>query len=151
MRWYWWALLALALSGGGVVVYNQTRGLRNNNPGNIEKGQPWYGLAPEQPDSRFATFTKPEYGIRALGKLLLNYERLYNINTVAGIINRWAPGHENPTDAYVQFVARAAGVQPSARISVREKLPQLVRAIIQFENGIQPYPDEVINAGLAMV
>lgn len=151
MRWYWWALLALALSSGGVVVYNQTRGLRNNNPGNIEKGQPWYGLAAEQPDSRFATFTKPEYGIRALGKLLLNYERLYNINTVAGIINRWAPGHENPTDAYVQFVASAAGVQPTARISVREKLPALVRAIIQFENGIQPYPEEVINAGLAMV
>ncbi len=133
-----------------MVVYNQTRGLRNNNPGNIEKGEKWLGLAPEQPDARFATFTKPEYGIRALAKLLLNYERLYNITTVAGIINRWAPGHENPTDAYVQFVARAAGVKATETINVRQKLPHLVRAIIQFENGIQPYPDEVINAGIQM-
>lgn len=43
------------------------RGLRNNNPGNIEAGSnSWDGQAGS--DGRFAKFVTPEHGIRALGK-----------------------------------------------------------------------------------
>ncbi len=55
-----------------------TRGIRNNNPGNIDynqrnawQGQLGLGLGVTKP--RFARFDTPENGIRALGKLLLAY------------------------------------------------------------------------------
>lgn len=152
MKWYWWALGALIIAGGGKIVYDQTRGLRNNNPGNIRKsGDNWYGLAPKQTDSQFFQFSNAKYGIRALGKILLNYERLYYLDTVRKIITRWAPGHENPTASYVDYVARKIGVGADDVISVRSHLADLTKAIISFENGFNPYSDGVINEGLAMV
>lgn len=152
MKWYYWALLALLVTGGGVVVYEKARGIRNNNPGNIRRSSDqWYGLAPVQTDDSFFQFSDPKYGIRALAKILLNYERLYYLDTVRKIIKRWAPGHENPTDSYVTYVAKAAGVGPDDTISVRAHLGDLVRAIIRFENGFNPYSDGVINEGVAMV
>ena len=39
------------------------RGIRNNNPGNIRKGEKWKGLSPIQNDSSFCVFKSPEYGI----------------------------------------------------------------------------------------
>lgn len=150
-----WVLLALLLlAGGGVAVYTQTRGLRNNNPGNIRAttiiwdGQTGIDTAAGGP---FAIFQHSRWGLRALAKLLLNYERIYGINTPTGIINRWAPSHENPTDNYVQHVANAVGVAPEQAFSVREKLPQLMRAIIYFENGIQPYSEGAINEAINLV
>ena len=66
------------------------------------------------------------------------------------LITRWAPPNENNTDAYVNGVARSLGVAPDDPIRVEEHLPALVVAIIQHENGQQPYPDEVIAAGVGM-
>jgi len=131
--------------------YPHKRGIRNNNPGNIDKGPKWIGLADEQPDSRFSSFTAPEYGIRAMGRLLNNYQRLYGINTVSGLINRWAPDSENNTLAYVHHVADTLGVEPHQPITVADHLEPLVKVIIQHENGVQPYPDDLIRDGLAMV
>ena len=56
------------------------RGLRNNNPLNIEKtkgGNPWRGEIVPSKDSRFAQFTTMAYGYRAAFKLLNNYQRNY--------------------------------------------------------------------------
>lgn len=127
------------------------RGIRNNNPGNIRHGDRWRGMAAEQPDSAFITFTAPEYGIRAMGKLLANYESLHGLNTVAGIIGRWAPPVENNTAAYVNSVAQALGVSPDAPINVKARLPTLVPAIIKHENGMQPYTPGIIRDGLALI
>lgn len=127
------------------------RGIRNNNPGNIRHGDSWRGMAANQPDPAFVTFVAPEYGIRAMGKVLVNYERLHGLNTVAGIIDRWAPPTENNTHAYQLNVAERLGVGINDPIDVKAKLPQLVPAIIQHENGLQPYMPATINAGLALV
>ncbi|MDR1947605.1 MAG: structural protein [Desulfovibrio sp.] len=126
------------------------RGIRNNNPGNIRHGDKWQGLSPDQPDSAFCSFTTAEYGIRALGKVLLNYQAKHNLNTVRGLISRWAPPNENNTTAYVAGVARFLGVDPDAKITVAEHLLPLTRAIIQHENGQQPYSDDVIAKGVGM-
>lgn len=52
-----------------------TRGIRNNNPGNLEysKSNPWVGQNGD--DGRFAKFETPEHGIRALGRNLMSYQR----------------------------------------------------------------------------
>ncbi len=105
-----------------------TRGVRNNNPGNIDYNQrnSWQGqlgleLGVAKP--RFARFDSPENGIRVLGKLPLAYRGTDDmpgvggpgIDTVREIINRWAPGNGNYTVAYVGAVAKAMCVQPTSR------------------------------------
>lgn len=123
-----------------------TRGIRNNNPGNIRKSSDkWQGLASVQDDPSFFKFTEPKWGVRAMAKILENYQKKHGLNTVAGIISRWAPGHENPTDKYVEYVASSVGVPADAAIVVREHLPRLVSAIIRFENGKNPYLGDDIS------
>lgn len=127
------------------------RGIRNNNPGNIEKtGDAWQGLADIQPDSRFFTFSDPVYGIRALAKIIRNYRDRYGLNTVQGIINRWAPPVENNTSAYVRAVAAKVGVAPTEPLAWDAgQLRRLVEAIIQHENGQQPYSMATIADGIS--
>lgn len=136
-----------------------TRGVRNNNPGNIERGEDWQGLASisqmtpaQKKETRFAVFSDPVYGIRALAKLLMNYQAKYGLNTVHKMINRWAPPVENDTGAYVNAVAKAAGVAPDAVVSMRtySTARGIVDAIIAHENAGYVYPAEVVDKGLSL-
>lgn len=112
------------------------RGIRNNNPGNIRHGQPWQGLAPEQTDSAFATFVTMPWGIRALVKLLQTYRLRYGLNTVRGIITRWAPPAENDTEAYIRAVCRPAGLGADDELpDDRLTYEYLARVIARHENG----------------
>lgn len=135
----------------------QARGYRNRNPGNIDWSERngWLGqVGREQTGNppRFAVFETHEHGIRALARLLQSYQTRHKLNTVAGIINRWAPPVENVTSAYVAFVAKAAGVGPHDPIDVMryQHARPLVEAIIRKELGGNPYPPEVIDNGLGM-
>ena len=130
-----------------VVSADAPRGIRNKNPGNIEHnpGNDWRGQVGS--DGRYAVFDNPVNGIRALARLLVNYGRFYGLVSVGGIISRWAPDSENDTASYVRAVSDRLGVQP---FDVLEdgQLPDLVKAIIHHENGVQPYSDSLINAGV---
>ena len=128
------------------------RGIRNHNPGNIRHGDKWQGLSEKQTDSSFCVFEAPEYGIRALAKILLNYERKYGLNTVRKIINRYAPEVENDTASYVASVAGQLGVSADEVIDIRDTAVMLVlvKAIIRHENGCQPYDNEVLIKGIQM-
>lgn len=117
------------------------RGIRNNNPGNIRLSKtPWHGQRPEQTDAEFVEFTTALYGLRALLKLLLTYHLKYNLDTVASIINRYAPPHENATDTYIYQVTKALKIKRTERIDLTSKaaLTALARAIILHENGAPP-------------
>ena len=126
----------------------QTRGERNNNPGNIERNTIlWQGMAQDQSsDSRFVVFTNEHFGIRALAKVLLSYYRKYHLDTVHKIIDRWAPPSENNTGAYINHVAQGLGVGIDAKINLEDDqtLEVLVRAIIEHENGHCVYDDSTI-------
>jgi hypothetical protein len=130
-----------------------TRGERNNNPGNIDRGKDkWQGMAADQSgDPRFIVFTSPQFGIRAIARLLLNYQRK-GVNTVRKIIDRWAPPVENNTEAYIRAVADGLGVKPEAVIDLDDVnvMFPLVKAIIRHENGRCIYPDALILEGIRM-
>lgn len=128
------------------------KGIRLNNPGNIERGEPWKGLAEVQGDPRFCTFTLPEFGIRAICKILRSYNTKYKITTIRGIINRWAPSHENPTEAYINNVANWSGIGANATIDFtsEDSLTSIIAGIIRQENGVQPYPMDTIKAGVKL-
>lgn len=131
-------------------VTGEPRGIRKNNPGNIVRGTTrWLGEVAGS-DSRFATFETPEAGVRALAKNLLSYQDKHGLNTVEGIISRWAPKQENATDAYVAAVAREIGVSPTDSLNLRDRniLSKLSTAIIRHENGKQPYTQELIRNGV---
>lgn len=127
------------------------RGLRNNNPGNIEASDknPWEGQIGS--DGRFAKFETPEHGIRALGKNLLTYYQKHGLDTVGEIITRWAPPKENKTDAYIKAICDQLGVAADQQIDVTNPrtLAALCAGIVNHENGSQPYTDEQIGAGVS--
>ncbi|MEX5341419.1 structural protein P5 [Pseudomonas sp. I2] len=139
------------------------RGIRNNNPGNIDfnprnawQGQ--LGLEMGVAKPRFARFDTPENGIRALGKLLINYRGKdgmpgvggKGIDTVLETINRWAPANENDTQAYASAVAKRLGVRTTAPINIKDPatLRVFVESIIIHENGGNPYKATVIDEGV---
>jgi hypothetical protein len=130
------------------------RGIRLNNPGNIVKTPTkWLGQSEDQSkDTRFVSFTEPRWGIRALAKTLMTYQDKYKLNTCAKIINRWAPPHENDTKSYVATLCKTLGVKPNDVIDVQDydTAFKLVVAITTHENGMQPFSDGQISAGLRL-
>lgn len=130
---------------------SQPRGIRNHNPGNIEyTGTQWQGLADPPHDGRFMRFESPQYGIRAMARVLTTYEQTHGLNYIGGIIQRWAPEHENNSAAYAGFVANKLGIRATDRFDVQARMPELIEAIIQYENGRQPYSLATIRQGVAM-
>lgn len=43
------------------------RGIRNNNPGNLDKGSPWQGLVDNPSEPRFCTFKESRMGDSGIG------------------------------------------------------------------------------------
>ncbi|WP_275269131.1 structural protein [Pantoea ananatis] len=134
---------------------NNSRGIRNNNPGNIRWGDEWKGLVPEgqRTDKSFCQFKTPEFGIRAMIIILRNYQSKYGLKTITGIIKRWAPPNENDTQAYIRSVAQATGTDADKPIDLTDsrKLFPLLQAIIKHENGTQPYEYDVFIRALDLV
>ncbi len=130
------------------------QGIRNNNLGNIRWGANWKGLKKDgkEQDPSFCVFTNAVYGIRALAKVLKNYQRLYGLNTPRKIISRYAPPNENQTLAYIQSVACQLNITPDDKVNLSEigTLTVFVKAIIRYENGIQPYSTETIQKGIIL-
>lgn len=125
------------------------RGIRNNNPGNIEDNTKFMGMVGS--DGRFAIYETPFYGIRAIGRQLKLYRDRDGINTIAGIISRWAPDTENDTANYIRFVSERAAVPEFAPLAPSD-YPNVIAAMIQLENGQQPYDlallQNAVSAGL---
>lgn len=116
-----------------------SRGIRNNNPGNIRlSGDKWKGLRPAQTDGAFFQFAEMKWGYRALLRTLQNYRRKHGLQTVADFINRWAPRTENNTSGYITRVCREMQVPTTYIPDVNDKgtMCALAAAISEVENGI---------------
>lgn len=125
-----------------------TRGIRNNNPGNIRVSKDqWEGMTGD--DGAFVTFDSPESGVRALAKNLQSYGR-QGYDSIEKIINRWAPPNENDTKAYIDSVVAATGIpaNQSLDLSNPDTLSSLAQAISFHETGSR-YNPEVYQHGVA--
>lgn len=125
------------------------RGIRNNNPLNIRKGNNWQGERKNQTDPAFEQFESMTYGLRAGFKILKNYQaqsllEQKRADTIRKIIRRWAPPCENVTERYIQTVANQTGFHPDEVIPFRDrrKMVALVHAMCRVECG------EDIDVGL---
>lgn len=134
------------------AIMSGPRGLRNNNPGNIVRtGETWRGMAADQStDSRFVVFESPVWGLRALARVLRSYYAQGRTNLQA-IIGRWAPPNENDTGSYIAAVSRATGLMPAQNIVLTDDvLARIMEAIVQHENGQQPYPPQLFAQAINM-
>lgn len=125
-------------SGGGGATGGSgaPRSVRNNNPGNLKASaftRKLPGFAGVD-SGGFAIFDSPTSGAAAQGALLESYiDRGYN--TVAKIVNRWAPPSDNnDTNAYIRTVASTLGVKPGDVIG-KDRIAQLQSIISRVEGG----------------
>lgn len=125
-----------------------TRGIRNNNIGNIRVSKDqWEGATGD--DGAFVTFDTPDSGVRALAKNLMSYGR-QGYDSIEKIINRWAPPNENDTQSYINSVVAATGIPATQSIDLTnpDVLASLSEAIGYHETGSR-YNPEVYQQGVA--
>lgn len=140
----------LVVVAGLVIMKNAIpRGIRNNNPLNIRENHlvdyDWQGEHFLNLDNDFEEFTAPIYGLRAGARVLRTYRHVYGLNTISGIINRFAPPSENNTQAYIASVSQKTGINPDQPLTDSD-YPPLMAAMIHHENGQQPYAmNEIIE------
>ncbi len=135
-------LLGVAIMGvvAHQVFISERRGIRLSNPLNIENnGIAWKGLAASQPDERFYNFKSPEWSFRAAYRIMQTYKNKYGLNTIAGIVTRWAPPHENQTRDYIANVSGWSGIGADEVINTNEEYARIIGAMTRMENGVNPY------------
>ncbi|MGA4663558.1 lytic transglycosylase catalytic [Citrobacter braakii] len=128
----------------------EPRGIRNNNPGNIDfRGQS--GATLEKQGGRFARFETAYDGLKALSRQLMRYFEGKTtgkpLQTLNDIISTWAPGNENNTGAYIANLSKMMGVAPDAILNLKDPqvMTSLMNGIIHHENGRNPYPGELVR------
>lgn len=96
-----------------------------------------------------ARFVTPEAGLAAADENLAAYGSKHGINTLAGVINRWAPPNENNTAAYIATVAKATGIDPNAHIDLANAQTRhtILTAMAQVEGGKNNNPLNLRSAG----
>lgn len=126
------------------------RGLRNCNPLNIRRvaGTKWKGQSALQTDASFVCFNAMGWGIRAAFCILRTYARRYQCLSPADIVGRWAPPHQNDTDAYIRNVCTWTGFGGRQRLTEAD-WPRLVQAMARQESGTT-LSEEIINKGFKL-
>jgi len=131
-----------------------TRGLKNRNPGNLKNNPRFIWNGQTGADSRgFAVFDTDVAGIRAaVIDLHTDFVRGGQRSSITTLIGEYAPpGDGNNTPAYIAFVAKRTGLDPQRPIAsfTPALATALIAAIIRMEQGVQPYDDATIAAGVA--
>lgn len=124
--------------GDAVASAFTPRGIRNNNPGNIEwienARARWRGMVSR--DGRYGVFDRPANGIRAIGGELRASIR--KGHSLAQAIEEWAPPTENDTGSYLRHVEALTGYSGAGKLTA-SMIPAVATAIIRHENGTVPY------------
>lgn len=122
------------------------RGLDNCNPGNIRLSKVRYkGEVRPSRDPAFRQFETQAWGYRAIFVLLHTYRVRHGLDTIRGMISRWAPPSENRTDAYIRAVSANTGIGPDQPLDTRDPavMIPLAAVISRVENGVAADRSEV--------
>lgn len=126
------------------------RGIRNNNPGNLNYAGQEGATKETGPNGRFAVFGSMKDGIVALAKQLERYASR-NIDSIESIISLYAPKGENNTHAYIMALAKKLGVSPNAHLNVKDQgtMEALINGIGGIENGAGRLNAQQVHAALS--
>lgn len=126
-----------------------TRGVRNQNPGNIRYNadNKWQGqISPENGFCRFSSFF---WGVRAIFVLLIRtYYRKYGYTKLGALIRRYAPPCENHTDKYIDFVCQQTGLDADKELAGLDanQWVSIVQAICKYESGYKLETEMALSA-----
>lgn len=128
-----------------IKVEKVTRGMRNKNPFNVvamSEKRPWLGQVGKD-EQNHAIFESYEHGIRAGYLVLRKYYEERKINTLIGITSRFCEG-----DAlrYARFISKETGLPHDKPIDVIGHMVPIMKAMITFENGYNPFDDSFFVA-----
>ncbi len=126
----------------------RVRSFRNNNPLNIKRNarNKWYGAKLAQTDKVFEEFEDLAYGVRAALIILKKYIDIYKLDTIEGIISKWAPEGENGKAATKNYINRVAlsmhmnQTKQHLQFSDKQTIAELVAAMTLVESGTNYYP-----------
>lgn len=107
--------------------------LRNNNPGAM------------MPGGKLAQYPDMQSGLAAMDQNLASYGK-QGVNTLSGVISKWAPPNENDTQAYIKDVSQRLGIPPNQKVDLTNPAQRLAlsTAIMLHENG----PSAVFAGGV---
>ena len=126
-----------------------SRGTRNCNPGNIRRSRVRYkGEVHPSMDPAFKQFESMAWGYRAIFILLDTYRSRYGLDTIRGMISRYAPPEENHTALYIEALCDMTGLEADEPLDTRSRkvMVPLVAAMSKVENGVNASWSEV-NSG----
>jgi hypothetical protein len=111
-----------------------SRGIRNNNPGNIRYGAfaQRHGAVGQDKDG-FAIFPSMAVG-EAASQALLGIKLSSGKDTIRKVISSWAPASENKTEDYIAAVSKQTGIGADQKLN-GSSIPSLAQAIYRHENG----------------
>jgi len=123
------------------------RGIRNNNPGNLME----WGNMPRK--DGYAVFPTPEAGLTAAIKNLQAQQNKHGLNTIEGIVKKWAPPNENNTEAYIADVEKQTGFgrNQALNLSDRKTVAPLISSIIKHEGNGAAYSKEMVDDAVTKV
>lgn len=136
----------------GSSIYDWTHptasiGLRQHNPGNLRS----WGKAPVM--DGFAAFNSDQAGLLAMGLNLRRYGSR-GIDTISGIVNRWAPASDgNNVGAYIADLSRQTGFGANQHLNLNDAkvLAPLMAGIIRHEQGSNPFDAATLAAAAQKV
>ncbi|HAO9088504.1 TPA: lytic transglycosylase domain-containing protein [Escherichia coli] len=114
-----------------------SRGVRNNNPGNLNFAGQKGATLESGPNARFASFPTMLEGIAALDRQVMLYLKRGK-NTIDQIIDIYAPSSDgNNTSSYKSYLSQYTGLGVKEKIdgSNFELMRKLIQGIINHENG----------------
>lgn len=128
------------------------RGVRNNNPGNLNYAKQRGATKEEGPNGRFAVFQSMTEGVAALYRQLMMYFQR-GTDTIDEIVRKYAPeGDNNNVAAYIQSLVKATGKGDNELLSSDDMTTifSLMKGIINHENGKGYVSDNDIASGIQL-
>lgn len=116
---------------GTVQDINSGRGrvrLGRHNPGNLRV-----------PGSKtaFQDFDTDEAGVQQMARQLLLYQDRDKLNTIGGIVSKYAPSNENNTKAYINAVVGRTGYSVNQKLDLHDpsQMAAVISAMLKQENA----------------
>lgn len=113
------------------------RGIRNNNPGNLNYAGQAGATMEGGEGGRFAVFESMQHGVAALYKQLQLYFKR-GINTLSSIVKTYAPASDNNNvEAYISALTKATGKGANEVLDSGDTatIAKLMKGIVDHENG----------------
>lgn len=132
----WWRSLK-SVDNSYDAYGTMPRGIRNNNPGNLNYAGQAGATMEGGEGGRFAVFESMQHGVAALYKQLQLYFKR-GINTLSSIVKTYAPASDNNNvDAYISALSKATGKGANEVLDSGDTatMARLMKGIVDHENG----------------